>query len=276
MGSRRRRGRLGLLGLSCASLTLGAHAAPWVPDAGSGSTRLMLRHYDATRAFLPGQYGTSSQPGSEQRYSQLRVTGRHGLGHGLALEYDLRGARAEKIRTRHAKITRSSATGVEDQEVGLNLALTQRPEFADSVSLNLVVATGSATTVPALGVGHNALEPDFQAGWAGARWRVSAQAGARVFFDSGVTQMRADLDLGLRLAPRWQLGASLFYVRTVGGRSPLPPTDSGERYDLLRPGIRLEYRATPQLRPYVEYEQDLAGQGQHAGRRFTLGLSHAY
>ena len=273
---RRLSGRLGILVVSLGTVTLAAHADPWVPSAGDGWTDLMVRQYDATRVFLPGQYSQSTVPGSELRYTMLRMTGTYGLGHRLSLEYDLRGARVEKTRTHHHLTTTLSATGVQDQEIGLNLALTQRRGFADSITVNVVAATGSTTTVPALGVGHTAVEPDFQVGFAGARWRVSLQAGSRVFLDSGVAQMRADLDLGMQLSRRFDLGAELFYVRTGGGPSPLPLTDSAERYDLLRPGIRLKYRVTRELKPYIEYEQDLAGQGIHAGRRITLGVSYAF
>ena len=273
---RRRIGRFGILIVSCGTLTVAAHADPWVPSAGDGWTDLMVRQYDATRVFLPGQYSSNTLPGSEVRYTMLRMTGVLGLGHRWSLEYDLRGARVEKIRTHHRRSTPFSATGVEDQEIGVNLALTRRRGFADSITLNVVAAAGSVTTVPALGVGHTAVEPDFQIGFAGARWRVSLETGSRVFLDSGVAQMRADLDLGMRLSRRIDLGAELFYVRTVGAPSPLPPTDSAERYDLLRPGIRLKYRVTPQLKPYIEYEQDLAGQGIHAGRRITLGVTYAF
>lgn len=273
---RRRIGCLGILILSSGTLTIAAHADPWVPSAGNGRTDLMLRQYDATQVFLPGQYSSNTLSGSELRYTMLRMTGTYGLGHRLSLEYDLRGARVEKIRIHHHRSTTFSATGVEDQEIGLNLALTQRRGFADSISLNVVAATGSVRTVPALGVGHAAVEPDFQVGFAGARWRISLEAGSRVFLDSGVAQMRADLDLGMQLSRRIDLGAELFYVRTGGGPSLLPLTDSAERYDLLRPGIRLKYRVTPRLKPYIEYEQDLAGQGIHAGRRITLGVTYEY
>ncbi|MBU6260307.1 MAG: hypothetical protein KGL18_08030 [Burkholderiales bacterium] len=273
---RRRLARLAGYTLACAALTPAAQAGPWVEAAGAGSTSLALRGYDATREFPPGHYGSATQGGSEQRYAQLRLSGSHGLGQGLALSYDLRAARVEKIHTHHGIGTRERATGVQDQTLGIEMALTQRPDFAAAIGLSLVAATGSTTQVPALGVGHGALEPDLLLGWAGAHWRFAAQTGARVFADSGVTQLRADLDLGLRVAPRVDLAALLFYVRTVGGRSPLPATDAAERYNLLRPGIRLKFLATPQFKPYLEFEQDVAGEGIHAGRRYTLGLSYAY
>ncbi len=253
-----------------------ACADPWVPPAGAGSLDLAVRQYDATQTFLPDEYGTSTAPASELRYTMLRITGEHGLGHRLSIEYDLRAARLEKIRTRHGRRILEGSAGFEDQEVGLNLSLTNRRDFADSITLNVVAAAGSTAATPALGTGHTAIEPDFQAGVAGRAWRLSLIAGPRVFLDGGAAQMRAELDSSVRVSRRIELGAILFYVRTVALRHPLPVTDRAERYDLLRPGVRLKYRISRRLKPFIEYEQDVAGQAIHSGRRITLGVGYAY
>ncbi len=253
-----------------------AFADPWIAAAGAGSVDFAIRQFDATQAFLPGEYGTSTLPASELRYSMLRMTGEHGLGHGLSIEYDLRAAHVEKIRTRHGRRVVESSLGVEDQEVGLNIGLTQGRRFADSIALNVVAATGSITSHPALGTGHTAVEPDFQAGFAASRWRVSLKTGPRVFVDGGAAQMRAELDASVRISRRIELGGVLFYVRTLAMRHPLPTTDSAERYDLLRPGLRLKYRISDRFKPFIEYEQDVAGQAIHAGRRISVGVSYAY
>jgi hypothetical protein len=276
MQARRGVWRAAAAALVLASLPPLAGADPWVPPAGAGAMDFTLRQYDATQSFLPDQFGTATLPGSEQRYTMLRITGEHGLGGRLSIEYDLRAARIEKFRTHHGQSTVQSASGVQDQEVGLNLALTQRHHFADSVTLNVVAAAGSATSIPALGVGHTAIEPDFQLGFGGRRWRLALKTGPRVFVDGGAAQMRAELDSSMRLSPRIDLGLVLFYSRTVALRHPLPLTDSAERYDLLRPGVSLKYRINRHLKPFVEYEQYVAGQGIHAGRRITVGVQFAY
>ncbi|MDA8350958.1 MAG: hypothetical protein M0038_19565 [Pseudomonadota bacterium] len=272
--SLRRLGRLGVLVLGCRMIA--AQADPWVPSAGNGAFDFALRQYDATQVFLPGQFGTATLPGSELRYTMLRITGVQGLGARLSLEYDLRAARVEKIRVHHHLRTVASATGVQDQEVGLNLALAQDAHFADSITLNVVAATGSTRSIPALGVGHTALEPDFQIGVSGTSWRVALKSGPRIFLDGGVAQWRAEVDGGVRLSRRLELGAEIFYVRTMKLRTPLPVQDLAEQYDLLRPGIRLKYRVTAHLKPFIEYEQDVAGEGIHAGRRISLGVTYAY
>lgn len=268
--------RLGMLVLSYWALTVVAHADPWVPPPANGSVDFTIRQLDATRVFLPDQYGTTTLPGSELRYTMLRITGVHGLASRLSIEYDLRAARVEKIRVHHGRRIVDAVTGAQDQEVGLNFALTQRPDFADSIMLNVVAAAGSVSSVPALGVGHTAVEPDVQIGFAGRWWRASLKAGSRVFVDGGAAQMRAELDTDIRLTRRLELGAAIFYVRTIRLRSSLPPTDAAERYNILRPGLRLKYRLSRHFKPFVEYEQDVAGQAIHAGRRVTVGVTYAY
>lgn len=263
---------------ACALLAwpLWAGADPWVPAFGTGGANFTIRQYDATQTFLPDQFGTATLPGSEQRYTMVRITGEHGLGGRFSLEYDLRAAHVQKIRTRHGQRLVQSSTGLEDQEVGLNIALTQRPGFADSVTLNVVAAAGSATSIPPLGTGHTAIEPDFQVGFTASRWRLAFMAGPRVFVDGAAAQMRAQVDSSLRLSRRVELGLTLFYTRTLTLHHPLPLADAAERYDLLRPGVSLKFRASRRLRPYIEYEQDVAGQGIHAGRRLTLGVRFSY
>lgn len=275
-GLRRELGRLGLFVIVLKLVAVAAHADAWVPSAGNGSFDFSVRQYDATASFLPGQFSTATLPGSELRHTMIRLTGEHGLGSRLSIEYDLRGARVEKIRVHHHSQIVSTALGVQDQEVGLNLALAQGKNFADSITLNVVAATGSIATTPELGVGHTALEPDVQVGFKGETWDVQLKTGSRVFLDSGIAQMRAELEAGVRITQRLRMGAILFYVRTIGVPNPNPLTDVAERYDLLRPGVEFKYRVTRRLKPFVEYEQDVAGQAIHSGRRITVGVTYAY
>ncbi|MDE2294550.1 MAG: transporter [Gammaproteobacteria bacterium] len=257
-------------------LPAAAGADPWIPAAGDGSIEPAVRQYDATSVFPTDQYGTATLPASDERYTMLRVTGTQGIGDRLSIEYDLRAGRIQKIRTKHGRRIVDSATGVEDQEVGLNLGLHQGSRFASSIALNVIAPTGAAGTNPPLGVGRTAIEPDLQFGFADRRWRATVDAGSRVFVDGAATQMRAIVDASYRLSQRVEIGASVFYVRTVMSAKPLPVVDAGEPYNVLRPGLRLKFRLTPHLKPYVEYEKDVSGQAIHAGRRITVGFTYDY
>ena len=236
----------------------------------------MVRFFDATQAFSPTAFGTATLPSSEERYSMYRITGTQGVGGRLSIEYDLRAANFEKIRYKRGTRVVQSASGLEDQEIGLNLGLHQRRDFADSIELNVIAPTGAASGSPQLGAGHAALEPDYQIGIARGRLFVTAMAGARVFVDGAAAQLRTDIDVGLHVTPRIELAGTVFFVRTVVRHEPLPLTDAAERYDVLRPGVRIRYRVNRHFKPYLEYEKDVAGKGIHAGRRITLGFTVDY
>lgn len=262
--------------LGAAALSLRAQADPWIPAAGDGRVEPMVRFFDATQAFSPTAFGTATLPSSEERYSMYRITGTQGLGGRLSIEYDLRAANFEKIRYKRGARVVQSASGLEDQEIGLNLGLHQRRDFADSIELNVIAPTGAASGSPQLGAGHAALEPDYQIGIARGRLLVTAMAGARVFVDGAAAQLRTDIDVGLHVTPRIELAGTVFFVRTIVRHEPLPLTDAAERYDVLRPGVRIRYRVNRHFKPYLEYEKDVAGKGIHAGRRITLGFTVEY
>ncbi|MDA8095742.1 MAG: hypothetical protein M0T84_17905 [Betaproteobacteria bacterium] len=236
----------------------------------------MVRLYEADRAFPPDRFAGATQPSSTKKETQYRITGRHGLGHGLSIEYDLRAGSVQTIHDKHNKPIGSRSTGLEDQVVGLNFGLRQSRHFADSVTFNIVFPTGSSTRVPALGTGHWAVEPDYQLGIAHGPVTATLLTGPRVFPDGGATQLRAMLWVGAAVSPRIRVAGTVFYVRTVAGRSPVPATDQAERYNLLRLGAGIGYKVRRNVKPFLIYEVNAAGKNIHAGHRFTLGISFRY
>lgn len=259
-----------------AALPLIARADPWIPPPGDGSVEPMVRYFDATREFSPSSFGTFTQPSSEESYVMYRIIGTHGIGGRLSIEYDLRAAHVEKIRYRNGSRLVESVSGPEDQEIGLNLGLRQRQSFADSIELNVIAPTGRVSGSPQLGAGHTALEPDYQLGIARGPLIATVKAGARVFLDGAAAQLRTDVDVGFRVTPRIEVAGTLFFVRTIVRNSPLPPADAAEQYDLLRPGVKIRYRASRLFKPYFQYEDEVAGKGIHAGSRFTIGFAVDY
>jgi hypothetical protein len=262
--------------LSAAAIPLTTRADPWIPAPGDGSVEPMVRLFDATREFSPSSFGTFTQPSSEERYLMYRVIGTHGIGSRLSIEYDLRAAHVEKIRYKHGSRVVESASGLEDQEIGLNFGLRQRRGFADSIELNVIAPTGRVSGSPQLGAGHTALEPDYQFGISRGRFLATVKTGARVFVDGAAAQLRTDVDVGFHVTPRIELAGTLFFVRTIVRNSPLPPADAGEQYDLLRPGVKIRYRVSRFFKPYLEYEDEVAGKAIHAGRRITIGFAVEY
>lgn len=270
-----------LLAIGAASLLMApgfAVADPWIPPAGTGSVKPMVRLFNATRAFAGTGFTTNTAPSSTQTERQFRVTGEQGLGHGFSLEYDLRFGSISKSRVRHRRRITNQAFGLEDEVVGLNYGLTQTLNFADSATLNVVFPAGAAMANPQLGTGHWAIEPDYQAGirFGHGHGVATLALGDRHFFDSGANQWRGYFEVGISPVHRWTLIGSAFYVRTTGLAASPPVTDLGERYNLLRLGIGVEYELTKVLHPFIAFEKDIAGQDIHSGRRITIGVSIHY
>ncbi|HQT47148.1 MAG TPA: hypothetical protein PLY97_07990 [Acidocella sp.] len=253
-----------------------AQADPWIPAAGNGSAKVMVRLFNANRAFSSTGFGTATVPASKQSETQLRATGEQGIGGGFSIEYDLRAGKRQDSRTKLGVTSNLSATGLEDQEVGLNYGLIQSPLAALSVTVNVLAPTGNQHSAPALGTGHFAIEPDVQAGFKTGALTLTGEFGSRMFTDSGVAQLRATLYAGWRVLPRITLFGTGFVSRTVQRAASLSLSDQAEVYNVLRVGGGAEYKLTPCLRPYAEYEQNIAGQGIHAGDRITLGVSVSF
>lgn len=256
-----------------------AHADPWIPAAGQGIFEPMLRYFSADQAFSQTEFGPATSASSQQRETQLRFTGSHGIGDRISIEYDLRGGAVVERHHHAGRTVTSRSSGLEDQEIGLNFGLRQSRALADSIAVNVVLPTGRATHSPALGAGKAAIEPDFELGLAGGRMFATLIAGARAFVDGAAVQMRTTVSLGAQLTPRFTLAASVFFVRTHQRQPLLPVADQGEIYNLLRAGAKLEYRPTGRLRhwrPFIGYEDSIAGKGIHAGRRLVIGCAIHY
>lgn len=255
-----------------------AAADPWIPAADHGKSKLVLRFYSSERKFS-SHFSTDRVP-SSSKYSETqgKLTGLHGLGAGWAFQYDLRAASLRKTK----KKSTYSAAGLQDLEIGLAKGLRQRPGFADAVAFNVVLPTGSTDSNPQLGVGHWAVEPDYQFGVAGRPGGHYAfgsfAAGLRFFPNGGVTQLRASADTGIGLVPRLGMMGTLFLSKSFGGNASVTSSNpyASEVYNLLRGGLWLQYALSKKLRPILGYEADLAGQDIHAGGRFVLGVAWRY
>jgi hypothetical protein len=277
--TRTRSRRAGLAVIAATAVLLGAASAaaePWIPSAGNGVVKPMVRLFHADEAFSPDAFSLDTQPASTRDLTQYRLLGVHGLGHRLSLEYDLRAGEASSTRMHHGQLVTESSGGLQDQEVGLNFGLRQTRAFADSVSLNLIAPTGSASASPALGTGQWAVEPDYQLGLSRGPVGLTLQLGARVFPDSGATQLRTTTELAVRPFRRFSLTGSAFLVRTLKQGHSVPLPDQGEMYDLFRVGVGAEYRLTRAIRPFVAYQIDVAGKAIHSGRRLVVGLAVHY
>jgi hypothetical protein len=267
---------LALLASALAVPWRAALADPWVPAAGAGEIKPMVRLFAGNRAFPAGGFTTSTVPASSASMTQYRLTGIQGIGDGISIEYDLRGARLRNQANVNHVPTPHVSAGLQDEEVGVNYGLAQQRDFADSVELNMIIPAGRSKAVPALGTGRWATEPDFQAGFAGGWGDITLTTGPRIFLDGNATQLRATLDLSVRVTHGLSLIGEVFAVKTLKQSSKLPPGAQGEIYNLIRPAVGVSWRMTPRLRPFLLYEVNVAGEGLHAGSQVEFGLALRY
>lgn len=268
--------KLALLATTLAAPWRCALADPWVPAAGDGEVKPMIHLFEGNRAFPAGGFTSATVPASRQTSTQYRLTGVQGIGGGFSIEYDLRGARLRDLANVHHVPTPRVSSGLEDEEIGLNYGLMQRPAFADSITFNVLIPAGRSKAVPALGTGRWAAEPDFQAGLAGGWGYVTLLAGPRVFLDGNATQLRATLDLSVRVTHRISVIGELFAVKTLKQGAVIAPGAQGELYNLIRPAVGVSLQVTPRLRPFLLYEVNVAGEGLHAGSQVELGIALHY
>ncbi len=267
---------------ACRAVSFPAQADPWIPPKGSGVIKPVIRFYHSARLFPLTHFGTTTSPThSVENETQLRLTGDHGLGRDWALEYDLRAARATKTKTSRHGTASYQASGVGDQEIGLVHGLRRGRFFADSIALNAVLATGSTTSNPQLGVGHNAVEPDYEFGFThrfGSHFTYGSFAvGPRIFTNSGIIEWRMAGEVGTEVVRRFYAFATFFSSRTFGSNASNPKaSNAAEYYNIARIGLGIQYKLTQSFRPLLQYENDVAGQNIHAGHRWVVGFSWNY
>lgn len=266
-----------------ALVSVRARADPWLPPAGTGKVKAVVRSYHADRTFSASGWGSETFP-SKTRYREnsLKVTGLHGLGDGWALQVDLRAASVRKTKQKKNVETTQSASGLQDQLIGLVRGLRQGEGFADAVALNAVFPIGSTSSTPQLGVGHFAIEPQYLFGIRhrfGSRTAYgSFSVGPRLYLAGHVAQWRATARAGIILVPKVDLFGTLFYARTRTRNAAVATVDpnASEVYNLLRGGVGFQFAISKSVRPTIAYETDLAGRDIHAGRRIVAGLSWRY
>ncbi|MDD2705666.1 MAG: hypothetical protein PHU07_10095 [Acidocella sp.] len=267
-----RQGALALAFMAGLASTKVALADPWIPAAGHGTVKPMVRLYSADSSFSASGFGTNTKPAAKLNVTQVRITGVTGLGDHFSLEYDFRFAQVRSSRSGQVQ----SNSGLQYQEIGLNYGLTQTQHFADSVTVNVITPSLQNTKTLVLGPSRWAVEPDLQLGVQHGPFMATLIAGPRFFVDGGATQLRSELDLSARATHRLTFTGSVFFVDTIQQRRTPAPATFGEDYNLLRLGIGAVYRLTRAVRPFVGYEDDIAGKGMHAGQRIAIGIAIHY
>jgi hypothetical protein len=256
----------GFLASIVAAAPLCASADPRLPKPHHAKTKIQLRWSSGASAFSATSYGTATAPASSEHETLLRGLGTYALSDRWGIEYDLRAATL--VKTRHG--VAQSATGLEDQLIGVERAFARGSTFADAVAINVLFPTGSTSSAPPLGQGAFAIQPGFEFELRGRGPRAAyftATAADRLYSAGFGSQWRATAELGAPLGAGIETAALLSYYHSanLAARGPAG-------YDELRAGIDLRARLSNSVRPFVRYERDLAGRNIHDVTRFSLGL----
>lgn len=209
-------------------------------------------------------------------YSELVIEGDRGVWRGVAFRYEIRGSRIYGSVNHGGSLYGFVHTGLVEQEFGVNFGLENGRDFADSIAISVLLPLGVKLHIPALGSQVPAIEPNAEIGIERYHWRVSVEAGARVFADGGMTQLRARLSASTRLKANINLSGLIFLVRSVRLRRTLSPIDISERADIILAGLRVEYAFRDNYAGYVEYDYDIAGEAGHARERIDFGVTYRY
>lgn len=277
MRTKLRFGALVLLGCLSGLWLAPSLASQEIPGAGKGKIKVETRFYSADSVFSPSTFGSNTLPSKTKVTGRLtKIVGDYGLGGKWALIYHLRFASLDKVKKRASY----TAFGLQDQTIGVERSFQQSENFSDGIALKFVLPTGSTTSIPQLGTGHFAIEPDYQFGFTrhmGKRFvYVDFSLGPRVFTSSGVTQLRSTEEVGGRLFSKVNVFGTFFLSKNLGTRpatgAPVLPNAS-EFYNLVRVGGGIEFAGWKSLRPMIAYQTDVAGQGIHAGTRIVVGFT---
>lgn len=249
--------------LGCALPSLTVSAEPRLPKPHHGKASIMARWSTGGRGFSPTSYGSATRPASNKRETLLRAIGTYGLSRGWAIEYDLRGG---VLSRSHHHVTRSTA-GLEDQLIGIERALHQQPNFADAIAFNVLIP-GSRTG--GLSAGVMALQPGYEAEIRGSGRGApyaSMNVAARLYSGGYGGQWHIFTEVGAHVTRRLSIAGLLTYYRSMNAFARGPAG-----YDELRAGIELRERLWRNVRPFLRFEQDLAGRNIHDLSRISLGI----
>ena len=241
-----------------------ACADPRLPQPHHGKSQVIARWSFGNTAFRLPTFGAARKPASCEYESLSRYTGTYGLSRNWAIEYDLRAAETGKSGHGYAQ----NARGFQDQLIGIERGLHQGARFADAVSLNVLIPTGAKRA--ALGSGVMALQPGYEAEIRGNGPHTpfaSLTIALRMYSGGFGSQWRASAQVGERITPRIEASGLLAYYRSTSALTVGPAA-----YDELRAGVELKRTSQSGVRPFLRYEQDIAGRNVHAMRRISFGL----
>ncbi|CAD1795323.1 hypothetical protein CPBF426_02240 [Xanthomonas arboricola pv. juglandis] len=290
---------LSALALSCvmAALPGTAVAGAWTQPQGDTLVIVKALHSDGRGWFDDSHHRTTFGDGQQfdgngrSRQDQLNVYVEHGLTDKLSFIGNFYFTEVGFSNYGGDGRTRTSTTGLADQEVGLRYALPSAQEDVWRSSVQALVSipaygrsktyhpnNPSANTDPALGLGDYGLELRYSRGrgytLGGRNGYVDLGGAVRLRGSAASDELRVDASSGLSLTPSWLLLGEVNVIQGLGnGRNNFDVPGSaggvgfvatGTNYDLTKLQLSTLYTAPGGSQWQVGYQQPVMGRNTAA------------
>ncbi|MCC4616887.1 hypothetical protein LL972_12930 [Xanthomonas campestris pv. asclepiadis] len=287
------------LALSCliAALPGTAVAGAWTQPQGDTLVIVKALHSDGRGWFDDSHHRTTFGDGQQfdgngrSRQDQLNVYVEHGLTDKLSFIGNFYFTEVGFSNYGGDGRTRTSTTGLADQEVGLRYALPSAQEDVWRSSVQALVSipaygrsktyhpnNPSANTDPALGLGDYGLELRYSRGrgytLGGRNGYVDLGGAVRLRGSAASDELRVDASTGLSLTPSWLLLGEVNVIQGLGnGRNNFDVPGSaggvgfvatGTNYDLTKLQLSTLYTAPGGSQWQVGYQQPVMGRNTAA------------
>ncbi|SOT96494.1 Hypothetical Protein LMG19146_00784 [Xanthomonas arboricola pv. fragariae] len=290
---------LSALALSClmAALPDTAVAGAWTQPQGDTLVIVKALHSDGTGWFDDSHHRTTFGDGQQfdgngrSRQDQLNVYVEHGLTDKLSFIGNFYFTEVGFSNYGGDGRTRTSTTGLADQEVGLRYALPSAQEDVWRSSVQALVSIPAygrsktyhpnnpeANSDPALGLGDYGLELRYSRGrgytLGGRNGYVDLGGAVRLRGSAASDEVRVDASTGLSLTPSWLLLGEVNVIQGLGnGRNNFDVPGSaggvgfvatGTNYDLTKLQLSTLYTAPGGSQWQVGYQQPVMGRNTAA------------
>ncbi|MCE4369548.1 hypothetical protein [Xanthomonas hortorum] len=284
------------LGCALAALPGTALAGAWTQPQGDTLVIVKALHSDGRGWFDDSHHRTTFGDGQQfdgngrSRQDQLNVYVEHGLTDKLSFIGNFYFTDVGFSNYGGDGRTRTSTTGLADQEIGLRYALPSAQDDVWRSSVQALVsipAYGRSKTYhpnnpgrdPALGLGDYGLELRYSRGrgytLGGRNGYVDLGGAVRLRGSAASDEVRVDASTGLSLTPSWLLLGELNVIQGLGnGRNDAfiegrTPADSGfvatgTNYDLTKLQLSTLYTAPGGSQWQVGYQQPVMGRNTAA------------
>ena len=255
-------------------LSAQACAGAWVQAEGAVEITTTISDLNTSAVFNQNGQRTRYPNQGASAQDQINTYIEYGLTPSLTL---LGNFFADNVMYKDS-FSSSHDTGLADQELGARYLLSAPDApWVRSLQGVLVVPT-YGTNRPNLGSGHLDAQLSYAIGHAlllfDRQAYVSIDGGMRLRSGAPADELRADIDMGLRLNSHWALQSGLYAIKSLnnGAANVSGQFINANNYDLYKLQLSLAYAITPTISVEGGWIDNFAGRNTTAGSSVFVGL----